>query len=136
MHGDHANDQQLANGSFQMQFPTRPDITVPHLNPRTDTGPFVRALLQLPPQSTLMAASEWCTWSQWIKKWGDVNGVRTSYKQVGVDEFDREIPGGAGKEIGEMYAFSSEYGYNADQKDTLKTWDLEKVRHIVGYGSC
>jgi hypothetical protein len=128
-----AKDTQLADGSFQMQFPTRSDVTIPHLNPRTDTGPFVRALLQLPPQSTLMAASEWCTWPQWIQKWGEVNGVKTSYKQVGVDEFDQEIPGGAGREIGEMYAFSSEYGYNADQKNTLKMWDLEKVRHVMVY---
>jgi hypothetical protein len=123
----HAKNEQLADGSFQMQFPTHPDVVIPHLNPRTDTGPFVRALLQLPPQSTLMAASEWCTWPQWINKWGEVNRVRTSYKQVGVEDFDKEIPGGAGKEIGEMYEFSNEYGYNADQKDTLKTWDLEKV---------
>jgi hypothetical protein len=130
MPGDHTDDRQLDDGSFQMQFPTNPDVLIPHLNPRTDTGPFVRALLQLPPRSTLMAASEWCTWPQWIARWGDVNHVKTSYKQVDVDDFDKEIPGGAGKEIGEMYAFSNEYGYNADQKDSLKTWDLEKVRQL------
>ncbi|KAF1934495.1 NAD(P)-binding protein [Clathrospora elynae] len=115
------------DGSIQMQFPTRPDVLIPHLNPRTDVGPFVRALLQLPPQSTLMAASEWCTWPEWMKTWGEVTGVRTSYKQVSVEDFDKEVPGGAGKEIGEMYEFSSEYGYNANQANTLKTWDLEKM---------
>jgi hypothetical protein len=128
----HADYTQLPDGSYQMQFPTRPDVLIPHLNPRTDTGSFVRALLQLPPRATLMAASEWCTWPKWIKQWGEVSGVATSYKQVTVEDFDAEIPGGAGKEIGEMYAFSSEYGYNADQKDTLKTWDLEKVRQLIG----
>lgn len=110
-----------------MQFPTDPDVLIPQLNPRTDTGPFVQALRKLPPKSTLMAASEWCTWPEWIKTWGDVTGVKTSYKQVSVDNFDEHIPGGVGKEIGEMYEFSSTFGYNADQENTLKTWDLEKV---------
>lgn len=75
-----------------------------------------------------MAASEWCTWPDWIKTWGEVTGVENSYKQVSVEDFDKEIPGGAGKEIGEMFEFSSTWGYNANQKDTLMTWDLEKVR--------
>jgi hypothetical protein len=117
----------MPDGSIQMQSPTPSEVLIPHLDPRNDTGPFVKALLQLPPRSTVMAASEWLTWPEWIKKWGEVTGVKTSYKQVDVDDFDRQIPGGAGKEIGQMYEFSSKYGYNAKQKDTLMTWDLEKV---------
>ena len=118
---------KLPDGSVQMQSPTAPEVLIPHLNPRADTGSFVRAMLQLPPQSTVMAASEWCTWPDWIKTWGEVNGVKTSYKQVSVEDFDKEIPGGAGKEIGEMFEFSSKWGYNASQKDTLMAWDLEKM---------
>ncbi|CAO2648182.1 Nn.00g074490.m01.CDS01 [Neocucurbitaria sp. VM-36] len=118
---------KVPDGSVQMQFPTDPEVLIPHLNPRADTGPFVRALLQLPPESTLMAASEWCTWPEWIKLWGEVTGVKTSYKQVSVEDFDEHMPGGAGKEIGEMFEFSSKFGYNASQKDTLKSSDLEKL---------
>lgn len=114
-----------------MQFPTSPNMTVPHLDPRKDTGPWARALLQLPPNSTLMAASEWLTWPDWIKIWGEVTGVKTSYRQTTVEDLDEHIPGGAGKEIGEMYQFSSDFGYNAFQANTLKTWDLEKVRDVV-----
>jgi hypothetical protein len=111
-----------------MQSPTHPDVLIPHLNPRKDTGPFVQALLLLPPASTVMAASEWLTWPQWIDIWGEVTSMKTSYKQVTVDDLDKDIPGGVGREIGEMYEFSSEFGYNAEQKNTLKIWDLEKVR--------
>jgi len=102
-------------------------MLIPHLDPRRDTGPWVLALLQLPPNSTVMAASEWLTWPDWIRTWGEVTGVKTSYKQTTVQDLDEYVPGGAGKEIGEMYEFSSEFGYNANQKDTLKTWDLDKV---------
>ena len=110
-----------------MQFPTTADMLVPHLDPRKDTGPWTRALLQLPPNSTLMAASEWLTWPDWIMTWGKVTGVKTSYRQTTVEDLDEHIPGGAGKEIGEMYQFSSDFAYNAFQADTLKTWDLEQV---------
>ncbi|KAH8726045.1 hypothetical protein GQ44DRAFT_680236 [Phaeosphaeriaceae sp. PMI808] len=118
---------KLPDGSVQMQSPTRPEMLIPHLHPRKDTGPWARALLELPPNSTLMAASEWCTWPDWIKQWGEVTGVKTSYKQTTIEDFDQHAPGGVGQEIGEMYQFSSDFGYNANQKDTLKTWDLEKI---------
>ena len=74
-----------------------------------------------------MATSEWLTWPDWIKTWGELTGVKTSYKQTTVEDLAEHIPGGVGKEIGEMYQFSSDFGYNALQANTLKTWDLEKV---------
>lgn len=113
-----------------MQFPTSPDVLIPHIDPAKDTGPWVVALRKLPPRSTLMAASQWLTWPQWIALFGEVTGVRTSYKQTTTDDLDKHIPGGVGKEIGDMYEFSSDYAYNAFQMDTLKTWDLEKVDHL------
>ncbi|KAJ4988773.1 NmrA-like family protein [Stagonosporopsis vannaccii] len=115
------------DGSIQMQFPTTPDMLIPHLDPRKDTGPWARALLQLPVNSSLMAASEWLTWPDWIKTWGEVTGVMTSYKQTTVEDVAEHIPGPAGKEIGEMFQFSSDFAYNAFQADTLKVWDLEKM---------
>jgi hypothetical protein len=117
--------------SIQMQFPTHPETLIPHLDPRKDTGPHVCALLQLPPTSTLMAASEWLTWPQWIELFGDVTGTKTSYKQITVSEMEEYLPGGVGKEIGEMYEFSSEMGYNASQEDTLMRWDMEKVSLLL-----
>jgi hypothetical protein len=74
-----------------------------------------------------MAASEWLTWPDWIATWGELTGTQTSYKQIAVEDMDEYLPGGLGKEIGQMYKFSEEFGYNAEQKDTLMTWDLEKV---------
>ncbi|OAL55209.1 NAD(P)-binding protein [Pyrenochaeta sp. DS3sAY3a] len=118
---------KLPNSTIQMQFPTSPTTLIPHLHPKTDTGPFVLALLRLPPQSTLMAASAWLAWPDWIALWGEVTGVKTSYKQVSVEDLDAYMPGGAGREIGEMYEFSSKDGYNAGQGGTLMTWDLEKM---------
>ncbi|KAH6618555.1 hypothetical protein C7974DRAFT_400356 [Boeremia exigua] len=116
-----------SDGSIQMQFPTSPEMLIPHLDPRKDTGAWANALLQLPPNSSLMATSEWLTWPDWIKQWGELTGVKTSYKQTTVEDLEKHIPGPAGKEIGEMYQFSSDYAYNAFQEDALKIWDLEKM---------
>jgi hypothetical protein len=46
-------------------------------------------------------------------------GTKTSYMQVTADDLDKDIPGGAGREIGEMHEYNSEFGYKAEQKDTL-----------------
>lgn len=118
-----------------MQFPTSPEVLIPHLDPANDTGPWARALLQLPPNSVLMATSEWLTWPQWIKIFGEVTGLKTSYKQTTIEDIEAYIPGGAGREIGEMYKFSEEFAYNAFQQDTLKTWDLEKVSYLPVCGA-
>lgn len=113
-----------------MQFPTSPDVLVPHIDPTKDTGPWAKALLKLPPNTTLMAASEWLTWSQWIELFGQITGTNVSYKQTTVQDLDEHIPGGTGKEIGEMYEFSSDFAGYAFQKDTLKLRDLKKVSSI------
>jgi hypothetical protein len=110
-----------------MQFPTSPDVLIPHISPAKDTGPWALALLKLSPNSTVLAASEWLTWPDWIRIFGEVVGVKTSYNQTTVQDIDEHMPGGVGKEIGEMYDFSSRYAYNASQANTLKSWDLEKV---------
>jgi hypothetical protein len=110
-----------------MQFPVSPSVLFPHLDPAKDTGPWALALLSLPPNSTLMAASEWLTWPQWIETFGKVTGVKTSYKETTVQDMDEYLPEGLGREIGEMYAFSSEFADEAFGGNTLMKADLEKM---------
>jgi phage/plasmid-associated DNA primase len=110
-----------------MQFPIHPDTPTPHIHPRKDTGPFARAMLKLPPTSTLMAASEWRTWSSYIAQFGEVTGVKTSFLQNTVQDMDEHLPGGMGREIGEMYEMWSDWGYEAGTKEVMNTEDLEKV---------
>lgn len=87
--------------------------------------------------STVMAASEWLIWTKRTKTWGDVTGVKTSYKQTTVEDLEEHAPGGAGKETGETFEFSLNFAYNCFQANTLKIWDLEKVSngYTVNVGS-
>lgn len=117
-----------------MRLPSPPDTLIPHLHPCADVGSFVSTLYHhLPPNSTLMAASEWLTWPDWIATFGAVNGVKTRYVQVSVDDMvdGGGGEGGAGREIGEMFAFSGDCGYNSTQEGTVMQWDLEKVSFFV-----
>jgi hypothetical protein len=111
-----------------MKFTTDPGAKAPHLDVNRDTGHFVRALTQLPAGKTAMAAGTWCTWPEWIQTWGRVVGVAdVSYKQITVDEFDRAIPGGFGREIGEMFEYTSDPGYDGGDAGVLRLEDLKKV---------
>jgi hypothetical protein len=110
-----------------MQFPVSPTIPFPHIDPAKDTGPWALALLRLPPNTTLMAASDWLTWPQWIATFGEVTGVKTSYKETTIADIEEHLPGGLGREIGEMYAFSSEFAAEAFGGETLRKSDLEKM---------
>jgi hypothetical protein len=112
-----------------MQTPTSPETAIPHLEPARDTGPFLDALLILPPKSVVMAANEWLTWPEWIQIWGEETGMKTSYKQVSVQNFEEYLPGGTGKEIGEMFEFTSKLAEDADWgiPPPLKEKDLQNV---------
>jgi hypothetical protein len=50
-----------------------------------------------------VAAGTWCARPEWIRTWARVVGVEdVSYKQVTVEDIDRAIWAGFGREIGEM----------------------------------
>lgn len=105
---------------------TYPTAEAPHLDVNRDTGYFVRALTQFPPGKTIMAAGTWCTWPQWIKTWGEVVGIpETLYKQITVEDFDRGIPGGFGREIGEMFEYTSDPAYDGGDSGVLGLEDLK-----------
>lgn len=118
----------MPDGSYQMTFPTAPGAIAPHLDVNRDTGYFVHALTHLPPGKKIMAAGTWCTWPEWIETWARVVGVAdVSYKQVAVAGFDRAIPGGFGREIGEMFEYTSDPGYDGGDPEVLRLEDLRKV---------
>ena len=119
-----------ADGTFLTRMATAPDAVVPHLDVNADTGYYVRALAQLPPGKTAMAAGEWCNWRDWIKKWARGMGIdesKVGYEQVGVNEMSAGM-GEFGKEVAEMYEYSTWPGYDGGVP-MLKGEDLRKVSY-------
>ena len=120
------------DGTFVFKATTDPDTVLPHLDVQTDTGYYVKALVQMPPGQMVMAAGDWCSWSEWMKKWARGMGIdesKASYKQISAEEMGADM-GDFGKEVGEMYEYSSKIGYFGGL-DMLKGEDLRKQGYHI-----
>ena len=120
-----------ADGSFMARMATAPDAIAPHLDVNADTGYYVRALEQLAPGKTAMAAGQWCSWSSWMRKWARGMGIdeaKVGYEQISVEKMS-EGAGEFGKEVAEMYEYTTWPGYDGGVP-MLKGEDLRNVREI------
>lgn len=116
------------DGTFIARMATAPEAIVPHLDVNADTGHYVQALSTMDPGKVVMAAGEWCSWTDWMKKWARGTGVdesKVGYEQISVEEMSAGM-GDFGKEVAEMYEHSTSPGYDGGVT-MLKAEDLRKV---------
>ena len=112
-----------------MRFPTHPDKPVPHLDVNTDTGNFVHAISKLPPGKSYMASGTDCSWSEYMNLWSEATGKSGSYTQITSDEMATSNPDyDFGKELADMFDYSSEPGYDGGDGSLLRADDIRKVR--------
>ncbi|KAF2229008.1 putative hscarg dehydrogenase [Viridothelium virens] len=103
--------QKQSDGSFILARPSPPETPVPFVVPHQDTGPFVKALVDLPPGTHLWGVSELMTFPEWAKTWGDTLGHKIEFKQVSDEEFWQGVPEEFKNEISEGFAYADEFGY-------------------------
>ena len=116
------------DGSFVMSFPTDPPKPVPFLEVNADTGTYVYAIAQLPPGKSYMAAGTVCSWTEYMRLWSEVTGARGRYQQSTLEQFAKassDEP--SGWEIGEMFEYMSDPGYDGGDKELLYVEDIRKV---------
>lgn len=111
-----------------MSFPTKADAKVPHLDVNADTGIFVYAVSKLSPGKSYMAEGTTCSWTEFMRIWSEVTGQKTKYQEVTIEQFalaspDREF----GWEAGDMFAYSSDPGYDGGDETLWKSEDIRKV---------
>jgi hypothetical protein len=122
----------MPDGTFRMRFSTPPDAIVPHFNVQADMGNFVYAVAQMPPGKSYMAAGTECSWVEYMRLWSKVTGATGYFEQITPeqvieDNTDKEF----GKEISDMFLYSSEEpGYGGDTP-LLKAADLRKVSQVA-----
>jgi hypothetical protein len=124
----HADRRKLEDGTFQMSFPCAPDKAVPHLCVNADPGNFVYAVSQLPPGKSYMAEGTTCSWSEYIRLWTSITGETARYRQVTMEQFidlapDKEFA----RELGDMWMYSSDPGYDGGNEALVKGVDIRKV---------
>jgi hypothetical protein len=110
-----------------MSLPTSPDKPVPHLDVNADTGNFVYAVSQRPPGGHYMAEGTTCSWSDWIRIWGEITNQKSSYKQVTLQQMIEATPDKEfGREVADMFLYTTEPGYDGG-KELMTAADMTKV---------
>jgi hypothetical protein len=114
-----------------MRFPNQPDVPVPFLDVNADTGNFVYAVSQLPPGKSYMAEGTTCSWSEYMRLVGQFAKVRTEYRQISIEELVKISPDEEfAREVGVMFEYSSEPGYDGGDRELLRAEDIKKVSSI------
>ncbi|KAJ0114798.1 hypothetical protein J7T55_004539 [Diaporthe amygdali] len=117
--------QKQADGSFVMSRATSPDFRMPHVVAHRDTGPFVKALVDLPPGKDLLAVSEWMTFPEWMEVWGRVLGVKARYQQISQEEMFKSVPTALAEEIRDGFDYIEEFGFDGGDPDVLRPEQLD-----------
>ena len=121
----------MDDGSFVMAFPMPGDKPVPHLDVNADTGNFIYAVAQLPPGKSCMAEGTTCGWAEYIRLFRKITGATARYEEKPIDAFVKDIPDRMlGEELGDMFLYSGEPGYDGGDASLLKAADIRKVRKV------
>ncbi|KAI9761189.1 MAG: hypothetical protein M1835_008219, partial [Candelina submexicana] len=122
--GPAAAPQKQSDGSYKMSLPCDPNTPIPLVLTRKDVGYFVRALTQIPPGKTLLGyGGEKTSWSEFMRLFGEANGVKARFEPNTVDDYDKIMPGGMGRELGEMFAYMGEFGYDGGDPEVINPKD-------------
>lgn len=110
--------QRLEDGSYLLPIPMSAQTPHPYVDPN-DAGVFVDLLLKETPGKVLLGVGEYVSWDEFTRLWTEIVGRVARCKEMGVEEWDREIPGGFGREYAESTAFSEEFGWGAGDKGKM-----------------
>ncbi|KAF7526020.1 hypothetical protein G7054_g10888 [Neopestalotiopsis clavispora] len=103
--------QKQADGSFAVLRPHAPQVDIPFVVARRDTGAFVKALVDAPAGTHLLGASEIMTWPAWMEIWGRVHGVGASFREVPQAEFFEGVPEPFRTELWDSHAYFEKFGH-------------------------
>lgn len=102
---------QVSDDEYVIAFPLDGNKQVPMYHPRHDTGPLVKALVKSSPGKNLMGYSSLISFDEIAEIWSKNLGKSVKYQRSTVDVMDKIMPGGVGKELGEMMEYISSPGY-------------------------
>ncbi|MCJ1479474.1 hypothetical protein MMC13_008160 [Lambiella insularis] len=115
-----------ADGSYRLAGVGSGKKPLPHFHTSKDTGYVVRAALQTPPGKNILAVGSMLSWADYLKVWCEVNKVPFGgYDEIPIDVFEKYIPvPGFGRELGEMFLFMDEFGYDGGDPSVVHAQDV------------
>ncbi len=126
-----------ADGTYDIEACGPGTALHPFVDPNRDPAIFVHALADLPPQYELkvyFGYSEKLSLDEWAAVLSKALGSKVNYKELTIDEYDQRIPflKGIGRELGEMFAYSAEYGYDGRQDGVIPMLDVSVLlTHLI-----
>jgi hypothetical protein len=111
--------QKQSDGSYTVTIPKEFDNRIPFVVTHRDTGPFVKALVDMPPGKNLLGVSEMVTWEKWVETWGKALGVKANVKRVLLEEYMETYPSILKEEVGQSFLFSAEFGWTGGDPNVL-----------------
>ncbi|KAJ4304873.1 hypothetical protein N0V90_000401 [Kalmusia sp. IMI 367209] len=99
------------DGSYIQSFPLDGDKQIPMYHPRKDTGVLVKALVKSDPGQNLMGFGSFISFDEIVEIWSHNLGKPVTYHRSTVDDMDKAMPGGLGRELGEMMEYINDPGY-------------------------
>lgn len=117
------------DGSYEYLISAPGDKKQPHIVTGKDTGPFVKALVQLPPGKNILAYGSMTSPNEFMKIWCEMNNARGHTRQLSLDEMEKTSPD-AGREIGESSLYAAEFGFDGGDPSVLHPRDVSFERHM------
>jgi hypothetical protein len=105
-------------------MPGSGDSPHPVVDADRDTGMFVHELSKVSPGKTLLGHGSMISSNDYMKLWGNILGVEARYEEVPVSVWEKLAPGGLGIELGQMMAYSAEYGYDGRDPNVIYPRDV------------
>jgi hypothetical protein len=102
---------KISDDAYGIAFPVDGNKKIPMYHPRQDTGPLVKALFSSSPGKNLLGYSSETSFEEIAEIWSKNLGKTVKYQRSTVDHMDKIMPGGVGRELGEMMEYISEPGY-------------------------
>ena len=102
------------------------DKAIPLADLDKDLGPWISALFQSPPGTTLVGATETLTWKEWLAKWAKHNNVRASFRRCSNEEVLAKVPG-LGDSLLEIASFLEEFQWTESSTGAVYPEDVSMV---------
>ncbi|PNP59867.1 hypothetical protein FNYG_14810 [Fusarium nygamai] len=112
------------DGTYILSIPGNPDAPVAQVDAGSDTGKFVKALLQLEPGKNLLGCSTQVSWNEYAALWGKIHGVTCRFVPLDRKVIEEAIPGGVGEELADMLEYIGEFGVHGGDPSVIFPKDL------------
>jgi hypothetical protein len=130
--------KRQADGSFVIGAVAPPQTLQPFVVPDRDPAVFVAAIEALPPQDKLVVYygySEMLSFETWAALLGKALNAKVEYRQMTLQEYEDEtefaLGSGVGRELGEMYAYASEFGFDGGEEGVVPVKSLKLKRELT-----